>query len=75
MGRKNNDIENHKRKTKKNKEKRKKDLYGKYRKTREGDKVIHTLNTKSKSKMRNNMKTKTKKNQQKRKHKSTNLKK
>ena len=37
MGRKSNDVETRKRKTKKDKARRKKELFGKYRPTREGD--------------------------------------
>ena len=37
MGRKSNDVESYKRKTKKDKARRKKELFGKYRLTKEGD--------------------------------------
>ena len=37
MGRKSNDVETRKRKTKKDKARRKKELFGKYRITRDGD--------------------------------------
>ena len=39
MGRKTNDVESRKRKTKKDKARRKKELFGKYRLTREGDTI------------------------------------
>ena len=39
MGRKSNDVESRKRKTKKDKARRKKELFGKYRLTREGDTI------------------------------------
>ena len=39
MGRKSNNIESYKRKTKKVKRRRKKELFGKYRLTREGDTI------------------------------------
>ena len=39
MGRKSNDVESRKRKTKKDKARRKKELFGKYRLTRDGDTI------------------------------------
>ena len=39
MGRKTNDVESRKRKTKKDKARRKKELFGKYRLTRDGDTI------------------------------------
>tara|TARA_Y100000592_G_scaffold69928_1_gene108785 strand:- start:3 stop:239 length:237 start_codon:yes stop_codon:yes gene_type:complete len=39
MGRKSNDVETRKRKTKKDKARRKKELFGKYRLTRQGDTI------------------------------------
>ena len=61
MGRKSNDVENRKRKTKKDKARRKKELYGKYRPTREGDTLASSKPKKNFSKSSQNQK-KTKKN-------------
>lgn len=63
MGRKSNDIETRKRKTKKDKARRKKELFGKYRLTKEGD-TIASKNTKKNfsKKPENKNKKKTKKN-------------
>ena len=42
MGRKSNDVESRKRRTKKDKARRKKELFGKYRLTKEGDTLSST---------------------------------
>ena len=62
MGRKSNDVETRKRKTKKDKARRKKELFGKYRITRDGD----TLAT---QKPKNQKKTFSKKSQNQKKSK------
>ena len=65
MGRKSNDVENRKRKTKKDKARRKKELFGKYRPTREGDVIGHKnpkKTKKSQNKKSQNKNKKSKKN-------------
>lgn len=69
MGRKSNDVESYKRKTKKDKARRKKELFGKYRLTKEGDtlasqKPKKTFSKKSQN-QKNDDKKETKKNFQK----------
>ena len=61
MGRKSNDVESRKRKTKKDKARRKKELFGKYRLTRQGDTLASTKPKKNLSKGSQNQK-KSKKN-------------
>ena len=61
MGRKSNDVESRKRKTKKDKARRKKELFGKYRLTREGD-IIASKNTKKNFSKKSQNQKKTKKN-------------
>ena len=56
MGRKSNNIESYKRKTKKNKRRRKKELFGKYRPTREGDTIASKKPKKNFSKSSQNQK-------------------
>ena len=58
MGRKSNDVENRKRKTKKDKARRKKELFGKYRPTREGDVIGHKNPKKTKKSQNKNKKSK-----------------
>lgn len=60
MGRKSNDVESYKRKTKKNKARRKKELFGKYHLTKEGDTIASKKPKKNISKSSQNHK-KTKK--------------
>ena len=62
MGRKSNDVETRKRKTKKDKARRKKELFGKYRITRDGD-------TLASQKQKNQKKTFSKKSQNQKKSK------
>ena len=50
MGRKSNDVESRKRRTKKDKARRKKELFGKYRLTRQGDTLASTKPKKNLSK-------------------------
>ena len=57
MGRKSNDVETRKRKTKKDKARRKKELFGKYRLTRQGD-TIATQKPKNQKKSQNQKKSK-----------------
>ena len=72
MGRKSNDIETRKRKTKKDKARRKKELFGKYRLTKEGD-TIASKNTKKNfsKKSQNQKKTKKEKKSKKYQNKKT----
>ena len=68
MGRKSNDVESRKRKTKKDKARRKKELFGKYRLTRQGDTIASPKPKKNFSKSSQNKKnlskgSKNKKNQ------------
>ena len=63
MGRKSNDVETRKRKTKKDKARRKKELFGKYRLTRQGDTIAtqkpkNQKKTFSKSSQKSNKKSK-----------------
>ena len=60
MGRKSNDVETRKRKTKKDKARRKKELFGKYRLTRDGDTIATQKPKKnfSKSSQKSNKKLK-----------------
>jgi len=57
MGRKSNDVETRKRKTKKDKARRKKELFGKYRITRDGD-TLSTQKPKNQKKSQNQKKSK-----------------
>ena len=61
MGRKSNDVESRKRRTKKDKARRKKELFGKYRLTRQGDTIASSKQKKNFSKSSQNDK-KSKKN-------------
>ena len=61
MGRKSNDVESRKRRTKKDKARRKNELFGKYRLTRQGDTLASTKPKKNLSKGSQNQK-KSKKN-------------
>ena len=73
MGRKSNDVENRTRKTKKDKARRKKELFGKYRPTREGDTLASQKPKKTFSKKsQNQKKTKKEKKQKKYSKKSQN---
>ena len=56
MGRKSNDVETRKRKTKKDKARRKKELFGKYRLTRQGDTIATQKPKKTFSKKSQNQK-------------------
>lgn len=56
MGRKSNDVESYKRKTKKDKARRKKELFGKYRLTKEGDTLASQKPKKTFSKSSKNKK-------------------
>ena len=59
MGRKSNDVESRKRRTKKDKARRKKELFGKYRLTRQGDTIASPKPKKNFSKgSQNNKKSK-----------------
>ena len=62
MGRKSNDVESRKRKTKKDKARRKKELFGKYRLTRQGDTIASPKPKKNFSKSSQNQKKSKKKN-------------
>ncbi len=64
MGRKSNDVETRKRKTKKDKARRKKELFGKYRITRDGD-TLATQKPKNQKKSQNQKKSKKNKNKNK----------
>ena len=64
MGRKSNDVESRKRRTKKDKARRKKELFGKYRLTRQGDTITSPKPKKNFSKSSQNQK-KSKKNKNK----------
>ena len=57
MGRKSNDVETRKRKTKKDKARRKKELFGKYRLTRQGD-TLASQKPKNQKKSQNQKKSK-----------------
>lgn len=56
MGRKSNDVESYKRKTKKDKARRKKELFGKYHLTKEGDTIASKKPKKNFSKKSQNHK-------------------
>ena len=58
MGRKSNDVESYKRKTKKDKARRKKELFGKYHPTKEGDTIASQSKNNISKKSQNHKKSK-----------------
>ena len=62
MGRKSNNVESYKRKTKKDKARRKKELFGKYRLTKEGDTIASQSKNQKKPKKETKKEKKSKKN-------------